>query len=245
MCAWPAVRCAVIGAALLLCAMAVSPAQAATTWKAQVWGPKRASLIPFEWYAQEVANRTGGQMKIDIAYDKGKVTDSVPLLQSGGADVTFVCTQFFAEKMRLLTIFDLPLLSPNSLGAVGRVELALADHPAVVGELRKSNLMMLLPTPLPQYQLMGTRRLAGIDDLQGARVRISPDQGRQARPRGVAVSLCVRHLQGGRSLEVRHRHDLVGVAPLLHGREPEIVGSAPAQREEGDARVARARRRAL
>jgi len=158
--------------------LAIEPAAAATTWKIQVWGPKRASLIPFEWYAHEVEARTAGQMKFDIAYDKGKVTDAVPLLQSGGAEGTFVCTQFFAEKMRLLTIFDLPLISPDSLGAVGRVELAVADHPAVAAELRKSNIMMLLPTPLPHYQFMGTRRLASIDDFKGAKVRISPEMGR-------------------------------------------------------------------
>jgi len=187
MCAWRTARCAVIGAAMTLAALAASSADAATTWKIEIWGPRRASLIPFEWYAQEVAARTGGQMKLDIAYDKGKVTDAVPLLQSGGADGTFVCTQFFPEKMRLLTIFDLPLMSPSSLGALGRVELAVADHPSVAAELRKSNIMMLLPTPLPQYQFMGTRRLASIDDFQGAKVRISPEMGRVLAEYGAEV----------------------------------------------------------
>jgi TRAP-type C4-dicarboxylate transport system substrate-binding protein len=183
----PAFKCAVIGAAMMWAALAASPAFAATTWKVEIWGPKRASLVPFEWYAQEVAARTGGQMKFDIAYDKGKVTDAVPLLQSGGADGTFVCTQFFSEKMRLLTLFDLPMISPQGLGALGRVELALADHPAVVAELKKSNIMLLLPTPLPQYQFMGTRRLASIDDFEGAKVRISPEMGRVLGEYGAQV----------------------------------------------------------
>ena len=187
MAALPAFKCALIGAAIFLVGLAPSPAFAATTWKVQVWGPKRASLVPFEWYAQEVAARTGGQMKIDIAYDKGKVTDAVGLLQSGGAEGAFVCTQFFAEKMRLLTLFDLPMISPSSLGALGRVELALADHPAVVAELRKSNIMLLLPTPLPQYQFMGTKRLASVDDFQGAKVRISPEFGRVLGEYGAQV----------------------------------------------------------
>jgi TRAP-type C4-dicarboxylate transport system substrate-binding protein len=158
-------------------ALCATPAAAATTWKVQIWGPKRASIVPLEWYAHEVEARTGGQMKIEIAYDKGKVTDAVGLLQSGGAEGAFVCTQFFADKMRLLTLLDLPLLSPSTIGAVGQVELALADHPAVEAELRKSNIKLLLPTVLPQYQIMGTRRLATIDDLQGAKVRISPEAG--------------------------------------------------------------------
>jgi TRAP-type C4-dicarboxylate transport system substrate-binding protein len=172
------IKCALICAVMFLSALAASPADAATTWKIQIWGPKRASLVPFEWYAREVEARTGGQIKFDIAFDKGKVTDAVELLNSGAADGTFICTQFFSEKMRLLTLIDLPLLTPESITSVGRLELAIADHPAVEAELRKSNLRVLLPTPLPQYQFMGTRRLTKIDDFQGAKVRISPEMGR-------------------------------------------------------------------
>ncbi|HUL95368.1 MAG TPA: TRAP transporter substrate-binding protein DctP [Usitatibacter sp.] len=169
---------AVTGTAIVLWALAAMPAVAETTWKVQVWGPKRASLVPFEWYAREVAARTNGQVKLDIAYDKGKVTDAMGLLASGAADSTFICTQFFAERMRLLTLIDLPLFTPKSITAVGLLELALGDHPAVQAELKKSGIRMLLPTPLPQYQFMGTRRLAKIDDFRGARVRISPEMGR-------------------------------------------------------------------
>ena len=187
MCAFPTFKWAAIGAAMLLSAAAAFPAAAATTWKVEIWGSKRASIVPFEWYAQQVAAQTGGQMKFDISYDKGKVTDAVSLLQSGGADGTFVCTQFFVEKMRLLSLLDLPMISPESMGVLGRVELALADHPAVEAELKKSNVKLLLPTVLPQYQFMGTRRLATIEDFQGAKVRISPEMGRVLGAYGAQV----------------------------------------------------------
>jgi TRAP-type C4-dicarboxylate transport system substrate-binding protein len=162
-------------------------AAAKTSWKVEIWGPRRASLGPFEWYMREVTARTGGEMKFDVAYDKGKVTDAVPLLQSGGADATFICTQFFAEKMRLLTLLDLPMISPASLSATGRLELAVADHAAVDAELAKSNVKVLLPAVLPQYQIMGTRRLASIDDFKGAKVRISPEMGRVLGDYGAQV----------------------------------------------------------
>jgi TRAP-type C4-dicarboxylate transport system substrate-binding protein len=188
MLAWANLKGAAIGAVLLLAALpSIAAGNAGTTWKIEIWGAKRASLVPFEWYAREVTARTGGTMKFDIAYDKGKVTDAVPLLQSGGADGTFVCTQFFTEKMRLLTLLDLPMISPDSLKATGRVELAIADHAAVDSELRKSNIKLLLPTVLPQYQFMGTRRLAGIDDFKGAKVRISPEMGRVLGEYGAQV----------------------------------------------------------
>src|SRR5450631_2179935 len=72
-----------IGTATLLAALAAVPAAGETTWKVQIWGPRRASIVPFEWYAQEVTARTGGQIKFDIAYEKGKVTDAADLLKSG------------------------------------------------------------------------------------------------------------------------------------------------------------------
>ena len=179
--------CSRIAAAMVLGALATASVGAAVTWKVQIWGPPRASLVPFEWYAREVEARTHGAVHFDFAYDKGKVTDAVGLLQSGSADATFVCTQFFAEKMRLLTMLDLPMLSPESMNALGRVELAVGDHPAVQAELAKSGIRMLFPTPLPQYQLMGTRKLAKMDDFRGARVRISPEMGRVLAEYGAEV----------------------------------------------------------
>jgi TRAP-type C4-dicarboxylate transport system substrate-binding protein len=178
-----------IGTATLLAALAAVPAAAETTWKVQVWGPKRASTAPFEWYAKEVTAKTGGQMKFDIAYEKGKVTDSVDLLKSGAADGAFVCAQYFGDRMPLVTVLDLPLFSPENVSVLGRVELALADHPAIEAELKKSNIKLLLPAPLPQYQVMGTRRVAKVDDLQGAKVRISPEMGRVLGEYGAQVSV--------------------------------------------------------
>jgi TRAP-type C4-dicarboxylate transport system substrate-binding protein len=70
------------------------------------------------------------------------------------------------------------MFAPDSISVLSRVELALADHPAIQAELGKWNIKMLLPAPLPQYQLMGTRRIAKIEDLRGARVRIPAEIGK-------------------------------------------------------------------
>jgi len=178
----------VIVAASLLAALLAMPAAAETTWKIQIWGPKRASTEPFEWYAKEVTAKTGGQIKFDIVYDKGKVTDSAEMLKAGAADGAFVCAQYFAKEMPLVSVLDLPLFSPENVSVQGRVELALADHPAIDAELRKWNIKMLLPAPLPQYQIMGMRRLAKVDDFQGAKVRISAEMGRVLAEYGATSS---------------------------------------------------------
>ena len=159
-------------------ALVALPAAADTAWKVQIWGPKRASTELFEKYAKEVAARTGGQMKLEIAYGKGSPTDSADLLKSGAVDAAYFCAQYYADKMPLTTVLDLPMFAPADLKTMAKVELALAEQPAIDAELAKWNTKMLLPTPMPQYQLMGTRRVASIEDLQGAKVRISGEMGR-------------------------------------------------------------------
>jgi TRAP-type C4-dicarboxylate transport system substrate-binding protein len=171
-------------------ATVILPAAAADiTWRAQIWGPSRATTEPFEWYAKEVAAKTGGEMKIEFAYGKGKATDAVELLKSGAADASYICSQYFADKLPLMMILDLPMFSPESVLAIGRVGVALSDHPIIHAELKQSNVKLLVPAPLPQYQLMGTRKIVKLEDLQGARVRISPDVGKSLSEFGATIQV--------------------------------------------------------
>ena len=169
------------------CLAAALAATTATTWKIEFWGPKRATLAPYEWYAKELAARTGGRMNLELSYDKGNPKDQIEQLNSGAADAAFVCSQYVTEKVPLATVLDLPMFTPSSVVALGRTELALAEHPAIEAELRKWNTKMLLPTPLAQHQLMGTRKVARIEDLKGAKIRMSGDMGRILAEYGAEV----------------------------------------------------------
>jgi TRAP-type C4-dicarboxylate transport system substrate-binding protein len=170
-------------------AAAAAPAAGATTWKATIWGPPRTSSQPFEWFAKEVAAKSGGQLKIDVSYGQGKPTDMADWIKSGASDAAWMCTSYFADKMPLATVMDLPLFAPDNIPVLGKVELALADHPAIQAELRKWNIKMMLPAPLPQYQLMGTRRIARVEDFKGAKVRIGPEMGKILAEYGAETSL--------------------------------------------------------
>jgi TRAP-type C4-dicarboxylate transport system substrate-binding protein len=180
-----------LGAGLALWTAMVAaggPAIAAPiTWKATIWGPSRTTTEPFDWYAKEVAARTNGEMKIEFAYSKGKATEAVEVLTSGAADASYICSQYFADKMPLMMILDLPMFSPDSVLAIGRVAVALSDHPAIHAELKQQNVRLLVPAPLQQYQLMGTRKIIKLADLQGARVRISPDVGKSLAEFGATI----------------------------------------------------------
>jgi TRAP-type C4-dicarboxylate transport system substrate-binding protein len=166
-----------------------TPAGAETTWRASIFGPQRASTQPFEWFAREVTAKTGGQLRFDITYGQAKPTEAIDLLKSGSAEVAYLCVQYHGDQIPLATVIDLPMLAPDNLVALDRVALALGEHPPVQAELKKWNVRMLLPVPLPQYQLMGTRRVARIDDLQGARVRISAEMGKVLEEYGATISV--------------------------------------------------------
>lgn len=168
-------------------ALGSSALAADITWKAPIWGPKRASSEPFAWYAKEVAAKTGGQLKIEFTYDQGKAADALDKLTSGAADAGYICTPYYGDQMPLVTVMDLPLFAPDSIAALGRVQLALADHPVIQAELRKSGIKMLLPAPLPQYQMMSMRRIAKLDDLQGAKVRIIKEMGKVLEEYGASI----------------------------------------------------------
>lgn len=178
--------------ALALCAATTALAPAAHAeirWKASIWGAPRTVTEPFEWFAKEVAAKTGGQMKIDFTYGKIKAEEAVETLKSGATDAGYICNAYFADKIFLPTVLHLPMFAPNDTAVLGRVELALADHPAIQAELRHWNMKILIAAPQQQYQLMGTRRVAKIADLQGMRVRVPAEMGKILEDYGAKILL--------------------------------------------------------
>jgi len=182
-------KCGVMVAAAAAASALGAPATAETTWRASLWSPPRAATQPFEWYAKEVAAKTGGQLKIEFAYSKGKAPEAAAVLKSGAAEMAYFCAQYFPDTMPLATVLDLPMFAPEKISVMGRVELALADHPAIQAELKQWNTKMLIPLPLPQYQLMGTRRVAKLDDFKGAKLRISGEMGKVLQEYGALISV--------------------------------------------------------
>src|SRR5262245_23191064 len=127
-------------------------------------------------------------MKLELVYDAGKPNGSIDVIKSGAAEAVYFCAQYFPEQMPLTTVLDLPMFSPDNLTVMGKVTIALSDHPAIQAELKQWNTKLLLPAPLPQYQLMGTRRVTKIEDLKGAKVRISGEMGKILQEYGATTS---------------------------------------------------------
>jgi TRAP-type C4-dicarboxylate transport system substrate-binding protein len=168
--------------------LAAPAAAAEINWKAAIIGPQRTTTVPIEWFAKEMALKTGGRLKIEFTYSH-PASGALEMLRSGAYEATYLCASYDVDKAPLTTVLDLPMLAPENITALGRVELALADHPAIQAELRKLNMKMLIPIPLPQYQLMGTRRIAKADDFQGAKMRIPAEMGKLLEEFGATITL--------------------------------------------------------
>ncbi|HEU5321148.1 MAG TPA: C4-dicarboxylate TRAP transporter substrate-binding protein [Methylomirabilota bacterium] len=161
------------------------------TWKVAIFGPPRAVTAPIEYVAKEMAARTGGQVKIEPVYGEAlsKATEIIDGLKAGAFEVGVLCASYYPGKLPLFTVLDLAMLTPDDILAQARVQLAVAEHPAIAQEFKRWNLRMLLPNPLPQYQMMGKRRITRVEDLKGVRIRVSGEMARVLEDHGAVKSL--------------------------------------------------------
>lgn len=182
-----------VRAAALLAAAALCHAAAAQTvsWKAGLFGPPRSPTKPAEWWAQQLAARTGGQVKVEMVYGEAlaKATEIPDALRAGAFEVGMFCASYYPGKFPLFTVLDLPFLAPDDMQALARAQLALAAHPSVAAELKRWNTKLLLPMPLPQYQIMSQKRIAKVEDFKGLRVRVSGEMARALEDFGAVKSL--------------------------------------------------------
>ncbi|MGM0659789.1 MAG: C4-dicarboxylate ABC transporter substrate-binding protein [Pseudomonadota bacterium] len=73
------------------------------------------------------------------------------------------------DKNRTIPVLKLPFLGVETLEQERALSMALYDHPAVKDDLARWNATLLMPTPMPQYNLVGLgdepRSLEGFDGM--------------------------------------------------------------------------------
>lgn len=181
----------IAAAALVAAALSGGVLAQPVTWKAGLFGPPRSPTKPAEWWAQELAARTGGQVKVEMVYGEAlaKATEIPDALRAGGFEMGMYCTSYYPGKFPLFSVLDLPFLAPDDMTALAKAQLALAGHPALAAELKRWNTMLLLPMPLPQYQIMGQKRIDKVSDFKGLRIRVSGEMARALEDFGAVKSL--------------------------------------------------------
>ncbi|MGB3407354.1 MAG: C4-dicarboxylate TRAP transporter substrate-binding protein, partial [Jannaschia sp.] len=145
----------------------------AVEWNASLWGTRRAFTEHVEKLAELVAERSGGDFTINVNYGGlSNERENLDGISIGAFEMAQFCAGYHTDKNRAITVLELPFLGVQDLEQEVAVSNAIYAHPSVTEEMAKWNAKMLMTSPMPQYNLVGTGepRLT-VDSMAGMRVR--------------------------------------------------------------------------
>ena len=152
----------------------------AVQWDVSLWGKRRAFTEHVEKLAELVAEKTGGEFTLNISYGGlSKPRENLDNISFGAIQMAQFCAGYHEDKNPSITVLELPFLGVESLEEERRVSMALYDHPAVAEDLARWNATLLMPSPLPQYNLVGVgEQPTSLDRFEGLSVRATGGIGR-------------------------------------------------------------------
>ena len=88
------------------------------------------------------------------------------------------CAGYHRDKNRAITVLELPFLGVENLQQEVAVSNAVYSHPAAVEEMAQWNAKLLMTSPMPQYNLVGTGEPRDtLEKMEGMRVRATGGLG--------------------------------------------------------------------
>lgn len=147
--------------------------QAATEWNVSLWGKRRAFTENVEKLAELVEKKTNGDFKMNISYGGlSKSKENLDGISFGAFEMAQFCSFYHNDKNPTITVTELPFSKDVSLARVAEIYQKVFEHPIVKKDLARWNATLLMPTPLPQYNLVSkTDVLTKLSDFSGMRVR--------------------------------------------------------------------------
>ncbi|WP_415920136.1 C4-dicarboxylate TRAP transporter substrate-binding protein [Tateyamaria sp. SN6-1] len=160
---------AVVGA--ISCTFALEAA--ATEWNVSVWGKRRAFTEHVEKLAELVSEKTNGEFTMNISYGGlSKNRENLDGISIGAFEMAQFCAGYHRDKNRVITVLELPFLGVENLEQEVAVSAAVYAHPAAAEEMAQWNAKLLMTSPMPQYNLVGTGDpKTSLADFDGMRVR--------------------------------------------------------------------------
>lgn len=145
----------------------------ATEWNVSVWGKRRAFTEHVEKLAELVAEKTDGEFTMNISYGGlSKNRENLDGISIGAFEMAQFCAGYHRDKNPSITVLELPFLGVTSLEQEVELSKAVYEHPATVADLARWNATLLMPSPLPQYNIVGTGDApATLADFEGLSVR--------------------------------------------------------------------------
>ncbi|MFC6637455.1 C4-dicarboxylate ABC transporter substrate-binding protein [Sulfitobacter sp. JBTF-M27] len=168
------------GAAVCAISFAFVSEAAATEWNVSVWGKRRAFTEHVEKIAELVSEKTGGEFTMNISYGGlSKNRENLDGISIGAFEMAQFCAGYHADKNRVVTVLELPFLGVENLEQERAVSRAVYAHPAAAEEMAQWNAKLLMTSPMPQYNLVGTGEpRTTLEDFKGMRVRATGGLGK-------------------------------------------------------------------
>ena len=162
------------GLTVVLCiSLLAGTVHAATEWRVSLWGERREFTEHVERLAEMLADKTNGDFTLSLHYGGlAPNTENLDGIAAGDFEMAQICAGYHPEKNPALTVLELPFLGVKNLSEEIRVSMAVYRHPAVMKEMQGWNAMILMPSPLPQYNIIGSGPApSSLDDFAGMKIR--------------------------------------------------------------------------
>ena len=160
-------------AALAALAISFAGEAVAVEWNVSLWGKRRAFTEHVEKLAELVSEKTGGEFTMNISYGGlSKNRENLDGISIGAFEMAQFCAGYHRDKNPTITVLELPFLGVNTLDEEVAVSHAVYAHPAVEADLARWNAKLLMTSPMPQYNIVGTGDpRESLADFEGMRVR--------------------------------------------------------------------------
>src|SRR6056300_1140843 len=165
--------------AIAALATAVTTEAMATEWNVSVWGKRRAFTEHIEKLAELVSQKTNGEFTMNVSYGGlSKNRENLDGISIGAFEMAQFCAGYHRDKNRAITVLELPFLGVENLQQEVAVSNAVYSHPAAVEEMAQWNAKLLMTSPMPQYNLVGTGAPRDtLEKMEGMRVRATGGLG--------------------------------------------------------------------
>jgi TRAP-type C4-dicarboxylate transport system substrate-binding protein len=152
----------------------------ATEWNASVWGKPRVFTAHVEKLAELVSAKTNGEFTINVNYGGlSKPKENLDGIEIGAFEMAQFCAGYHRDKNPTLTVLELPFLGVSTLDEEVAVSRAVYAHPAAQEDLGRWNAKLLMPSPMPQYNIVGTGDPRdSVEDFDKMRVRATGGIGK-------------------------------------------------------------------
>jgi len=145
----------------------------AEEWNVSLWGKKRAFTEHVEKLAELVSEKTNGEFTLNISYGGlSNNRENLDGISIGAFEMAQFCAGYHRDKNPSITVLELPFLGVESLEQEVALSMAVYNHPATVADMARWNATLLMPSPLPQYNIDGVGDApSSLKDFEGLTVR--------------------------------------------------------------------------